>query len=59
MHDLWCQILHPSQHGPPHDHVTGLSHSPHGFIVLFLRVGPGFDCMSPAISKASFNTVWR
>ena len=49
MQDRWCQTLQSSQHIPSQDQLTGRSHSPHGFMVLFL--GPGLISMSPHSNK--------
>lgn len=44
-------MLQQSQHTPSVDHVTGLSHKPHG--KTFAVFGPGFDSMSPDSSMMS------
>jgi hypothetical protein len=53
MQDRWGQTLQSSHHMPSHDQVTGRSHSPHGFMVLFL--GPGLISMSPHSNKMVHN----
>ena len=43
---------------PSQFHVTGCSHSPHGYILCCFVLGPGFSSMSPDRVSMSISIEW-